>query len=123
MWPWGELRRQASEIWRAGRGSDRRGPTPVPYPPRSPRQLFPIKPQRCRRPEENEVPRRVAEGAVDGQDRDLECLARLGVVSQLDLVGGVEAADGATAALAEGRINPPVDPDFAVIVHGGAKPD
>src|SRR5262245_23455465 len=49
----------------------------------------PVESQRRGRPEEDEIPRRVAERAVYRQHRNLERLPRLRTVSQLDLVGRV----------------------------------
>src|SRR5262249_43081058 len=104
--------------------------TPGPSPPRGEGRkmllavrLLLVEAQLRGRPEEDEIPRRVAERAVDRQDRDLERLPRLRAVGQLDPGGRGAAADGAAAALAEGQVDLAVHPDLAVIVHRGPEPD
>jgi hypothetical protein len=60
---------------------------------------LPKEPQHRRVAEENPVRRRVAPRRVDRQHRDLDRLARLGVVGQLHLVGRVETGNRAAAII------------------------
>src|SRR5205807_1523499 len=92
-----------------------------------------------RRPQEDEVARRIAERRIDAKDGNLELFAGFGVAGsrllllgllvsrdgellQANTVARVETADGAAAALAERQVDLAVNPDLAVVVHDGLEP-
>ena len=85
-------------------------------PSRSADVAGPIEVQRGR-PHPDEVPRRIRDRTVDAEHRQLEPLARPDVAPEDDAVRRVEALDQLAPGLSEHDGQPPVHPDFGVVVH------